>query len=236
MITPAGRAVDVIIPVHVLDESSFEYLQEGIGSIVQNTPRGLYTLTCVIDRGWDGTEQRLRDYQAKGFVDCILRNTGQRGFTRTCNVGLEQSDADLAMLLNMDIVVSPGWLQDLASLAGRTAAGIVGCKLLNDNGSINHAGAYGAGFHRGMNQVNNDFFTEEEVEWVTGAAFMVSKKLRDAIGNLDESYPMWGSDREYCIKAKQAGFEVWYSPVSLLHYGERSTNAEVKELFKDSKR
>ncbi len=228
--------IDLIVPVHIVNEEATEWIKGLLGSLLTYTPRRLYNLICVIDRGWDGTESLLQSYYAKGWIDSVLRNTAQRGFTRTCNIGLEQSSADYSMLLNMDIVVSEGWLDGLLSCAKQHCAGVVGCKLINSDGTINHAGAYGVGYHRGMNELNTQYFEEEEVEWVTGAALVISKKLRDTIGNLDEKFPMWGSDREYCKRAKEAGFSIWYSPVTLLHYGEKSTTPEIKELFKDAPR
>ena len=228
--------VDLVVPTHIPTEQSLWFLRENIRSIVENTPRSLYKLTYVIDRGWDGTEDYLRDCESQGWVDQILRNTSERGFTRTCNIGLEQSKAEFAMLINTDLVVSPGWLEAIVSCFDRNNAGVVGCKLVNRDGTINHAGAYGIGYHKGMNEPNVGYFEEEQSEWVTGAAFAISKKVRDVIGNLDQRYPMWGSDREYCISAREAGFSVWYTPVELLHYGEQSTTQELKDYFKDQPR
>jgi len=225
---------DLIVSVHVVDEPSLDYLRQCLNSIIQFTPRELYTLTCVIDRGYDGTAEFIRDhYWSKGHVDFVLYNRDQQGYTRTNNIGLERSEAEWAVLLNLDLVVNQRWLEDLIDCGERSMAGVVGCKLLDDSGLINHAGAYGVGSHRGMNELNINYFEEEEVEWVTGACFMINKKLRDAIGNLDEYYPHWGSDREYCLKAREAGFKVMYSPVTITHYTERSNSEEVKAMFKD---
>jgi len=224
---------DIILSVHVIDETYLHYLRGCIGSIIENTPRDQFRLICVIDRGWDGTEQFLREYEAKGWVDLILRNEDQRGWTRTNNIGLEASDSDYAILLNMDTVVSARWLEGLVDCAKRNSAGVVGCKLVDAYGRINHAGAYGIGFHRGMNEENISYFSEEQVEWVTGACFLISQDVRNHIGNLDEHYPHWGSDREYCLTAREAGFSIWYSPITLLHYTEKSKSIENDEYFRD---
>src|SRR5574337_80163 len=160
MIEGTSKKTDIIIAVHVLDESRLDFLRNCINSIHTFTPRNLFRLICVIDRGWEGTEEFLNVYQAKGWVDVILRNISQRGWTRTNNIGLEESDADYAVLLNMDTVVFSGWLEGIVDCAERRSAGVVGIKLIDEHGSINHAGAYGAGFHRGMNEPNIRYFED----------------------------------------------------------------------------
>lgn len=238
-ITGSNKPVDIILSVHIAEEfrdSAKEYLKQCLSSIIQFTPRDLYDIICVIDRGWDGTEEFLSEYKSKGWIRSIFQNTTTRGYTRTNNIGLEESQAEFALLLNLDTVVSPGWLEGLLDCGRRTGAAVIGCKLIDEYGRINHAGAYGIGYHRGMNEENIGYFQEEEVEWVTGACFMISKKAREVLGNLNEYYPHWGSDREYCKEAWTHGFKVMYSPVEILHYTEKSNSEEVKNLFKDSPR
>jgi len=227
---------DIIIAVHILDESYARYLRECISSIHLNTEAGTFRIICVQDRGWEGTEALLGEYKTKGWIDLVLRNDGQRGWTRTNNVGLEVSEADCAVLLNMDTVVSPGWLEGLIDCSERNRAAVVGCKLVDEYGRINHAGAYGVGFHKGMGEPNISYFDEEPVEWVTGACMLIRKWVRLSVGLLPEEYPHWGSDREYCKMVSFGGDEVWYSPVTLLHYTEKSKSVENDEYFKDMPR
>jgi len=234
VITGNSKTVDIVIPIHVKDEPSLDYVRQCLNSIIEFTPKEFYNIICVIDRGIDATEEFLGKYLAKDYIHSILRNTSQRGFTRTCNIGLEESEADFALLLNMDTVVSSGWLEGLVDCARRTNAAVLGCKLVDEYGKINHAGAYGVGYHKGMNEINTGQYNfEEEAEWVTGACMLISKKVRDVLGNLNPGYPHWGSDREYCLEASKRGFKIMYSPITILHYTEKSKSTESDEYFKN---
>lgn len=227
---------DIIVSVHLLDESAKKYLVGCISSIIQYTPREDYKLICVIDRGWEGTAEFLEEYRRKGWVDLVLENRDQRGWTTTNNIGLETSYSDFAILLNMDTVVSEGWLSGLIDCAQRNCSDVVGCKLIDEAGRINHAGAYGVGFHKGMNEQNISYFAEEPAEWVTGACMLISRNARELVGNLPKQWPHWGSDREFCKSVREAGGKVWYSPVTILHYTEKSKSTETDEYFKDMPR
>jgi len=83
-------------------------------------------------------------------------------FTQACNEGLrlarQDGGYDWFILLNSDTEVTPGWAEIMVGQAEVLRWGIVGCKTLTADGRIDHAGAYGEGFHYGMRQPNISYF------------------------------------------------------------------------------
>lgn len=62
--------------------------------------------------------------------------------------------------------------------------------------------------------------------WVGGTAMLLSKKLIDSIGNLDENIFMYGEDIEFCLRAKNHLFDIVIQPkAQVMHLGSKSSSA-----------
>src|SRR3989344_2467039 len=75
--------------------------------------------------------------------------------------------------------------------------------------------------------VDHDSFykNQHEVDWITGAAFLIPKKVVGKIGMLDEKIFMYGEDFEWCFRIKKAGFKVYFSQsAKIVHIGGGSVN------------
>lgn len=48
----------------------------------------------------------------------------------------------------------------------------------------------------------------EEVDWVTGACMLISRRVFKATGGFDEKIFMYGEDEELCFRARKSGFRV----------------------------
>jgi GT2 family glycosyltransferase len=75
------------------------------------------------------------------------------------------------------------------------------------------------GYHQGW----KNYSSPHEVDVISGAFFMIPRKVIDKVGLLDESFFMYGEDIDWCFRIKQAGFEIWYNrEVKILHYKKQS--------------
>ena len=67
--------------------------------------------------------------------------------------------------------------------------------------------------------------SEEQVDWISGAAVMIRPQVLEAIGGLDENYFLCFEETDFCRRARSAGFATWYVPESrVMHIGGFSTN------------
>lgn len=68
----------------------------------------------VVDNGSsDGSAEMLKELGARDSRIRVLSNPENRGFARASNQGLREARGDIAVLLNDDTVVAPGWLSHL---------------------------------------------------------------------------------------------------------------------------
>ncbi len=159
----------------------------------------------------------------------LLRAPSNLGFSGGCNLGLSAAKGDLLILLNQDTIVSPGWLRALAeTFLADTTIGIVGCKTLYPDGTIQHAGGMvnirGEGYHIGAHERDcGQYDSVTDVDFVTGAALMIAREVYAQVGDLDVGFsPVYYEDVDWCYRVRAAGFRVVYAPSAVLVHAEHS--------------
>lgn len=77
---------------------------------------------------------------------------------------------------------------------------------------------------------NHDFYTSShQVGWVQGSAFMIRREVYEQIGGLDENIFMYVEETEYCKRAIDAGWEIWYVADEYIYHLERGSSVSGKE-------
>ena len=186
----------------------------------------------------DGSADGSAELVERDFPDVtLLRNAANLGFASSVNAGLRAAkDSDYALVLNQDTELSTDCVSQLIdAFAALPGAGIVGCKILCPDGvTLQHCGGWlrqpGAfGEHYGRDETDQgQYDTAREVEYVTGAALMLSRAALDVLGGLETRLSRaYYEDTDLCFRARAAGFEVWYWPWARLTHFEHSSFAEL---------
>lgn len=148
---------------------------------------------------------------------------------------------DYFWLLNPDTEVRPNAVRALiAFLSVHRDAGIAGSGLETETGALwpyafrfpTLLSELDAGLNLGLIsrlleesvvlRKMNEF--PEKVDWLPGASMMVKRAMIDAIGGMDESYFLYYEETDYCLRACEAGWSVWYVPESrVMHAAGGST-------------
>ena len=71
----------------------------------------------LVDDGSQAETQAIVLQFATAYGATHIRNDESRGYTRAANQGIRASAGDFIVLLNSDTLVTPGWLNKLASCA-----------------------------------------------------------------------------------------------------------------------
>ena len=156
-------------------------------------------------------------------------------FTKAVNQGLKLATGRYILLLNPDVELpDANWLGQLIDdLEATPRGGVAGCKMLHRDGTIHHAGGVfdgQHGVHIGRDEVDRgQYDTRTTVAWVTGACLLMKREVYIALGPLDERHEHFESDNRYCLAAKQAGFEVVYSPATIVHDAGRSVQPPLED-------
>jgi len=82
--------------------------------------------------------------------------------------------------------------------------------------------------------LNFNYNKLQTVEQVMGAFMLMTKKLIDEIGLLDERFFIWFEEVDLCRRALDSGYQVVYNPdIEVLHHGGQSFAQEqiIKKQF-----
>ncbi len=168
-------------------------------------------------------------------------------FSRLINRGAAESRAKYLLFLNNDTqVISADWIETMAGLCQQHDIGIVGGKLLYPGDRIQHAGITlgvagiaGHAFRRFVRDTFHHFGAACDLRncsAVTGACMMVRKEVFDQVGGFDESLPIAYNDVDFCLRVRQAGYRIVYTPAAELYHiesasrGYRTSEKEAIEM------
>ena len=222
-----GRPVSVVIPTY--GDPSF--VAEAVRSIRRTTQRDRVKIVVADDATPD--PEHVAALRAIEGIDTLIVGEENAGFAANANRGLRAADrAYDVVLLNADVVARERWLDCLQYAAyAADDVGIVGAKLLYPDGRIQHAGVQrnlGAPiwFDHRFRFKPADYGPANitvPVLAVTGACMYVKRAVPDAVGLLDERYPMAYEDVDWCLRTWQAGYRVLYFPPATLDHHESVT-------------
>jgi GT2 family glycosyltransferase len=160
-------------------------------------------------------------------------------YSALVNSALPHVNTPFVLMLNDDItVIDPDWLRALVEIGQRPDVGIVGAKLLYPDDTIQHAGVilgpFGGSVHvfKRLQGDNPGFFDLPDVirniSAVTFACALIDRAVFEAIGGLDEvNLPVAFNDTDFCLRAREAGYEVIYTPHACLHHHESVTKVVI---------
>jgi GT2 family glycosyltransferase len=61
-----------------------------------------------------------------------------------------------------------------------------------------------------------DHSSPQQVDWVSGAAVCIRREAWDEVGGFDEGYFMYAEDMDWCLRAQQAGWRIYYVPDAVI--------------------
>ncbi|MCD6079161.1 MAG: glycosyl transferase family 2, partial [Ramlibacter sp.] len=128
-------------------------------------------------------------------------------------------------------VMQPDWLDEMVAQALQAGVGVVGAKLLYPNGLVQHAGdLVGVGgvanhAHAFLRSTDPGYcdraIVAQEYSAVTGACLLTWRSRYLALGGLDAArLPVAFNDVDYCLRVREAGDRVVWTPQALLVHHE----------------
>lgn len=229
--------VSIIIPnkEHKAD------LKRCIDSIEEKTTYENYEI-IVVENGSDSEE--IKDYyekiSKKNNIKICKWNEGFN-FSAINNFGSKYAKGKYILLLNNDVeIISEKWIEEMLMYAQMPEIGAVGSMLYYPDDTVQHAGVIlGIGGVAGHSHkhlkasqkgYNERMLYTQELSAVTAACMMTRKDIYKEVGGLDEKFEVAFNDIDFCMKVKQKGYGVVFTPYSkLYHYESISRGYETTQ-------
>ena len=199
-----------------------------IDSIYAHTP-GALELVLVDNGSVEDVAGTARELSAAGRRVVYLRNQRNEGFAYGCNQGIAASHGDYLVLLNNDVVVTPGWLsRQLALLEMDPAIAVVGPTTNATSG----AQLVGTATYRGVAEVNRfarQWALEHAGEFalvprIVGLCMVMRRALVDEIGGFDTAFGFGNcEDDDLCVRILRAGHQIAIAYDAFIHHHGSAT-------------
>ena len=161
----------------------------------------------------------------------VVYYEGGFNFSKINNFGVRYAKGEYLLFMNNDVeLINPDTMRELLGYGMRRDVGAVGCRLLYEDDTIQHAGVVigfgGIAGHTfiGLHEVQNSYFhralTAQDYSAVTAACLLTKKELFLSVGGFTEELAVAFNDIDYCLKVRAAGQLVVYNPYALLHHYE----------------
>jgi O-antigen biosynthesis protein len=161
----------------------------------------------------------------------------QFNYSRANNLGVSKSTGEILIMLNNDTeVIDADWIEQMLFLLDDPNIGAVGPLLLYPNRKVQHAGVAlgirGTADHvlRGHAADGDGYFGSlictREVSCVTFACAMIRKSDYVSVGGLQTLYGTHYQDVDFCLKLRESGKRILYTPRTLLVHHESATRGK----------
>ena len=160
-----------------------------------------------------------------------VQNENNEGFGRANNLGISNSAGEYVLLLNSDMIVSLDVIEAcLNEIKNRPEIGVLGCKLINEDGSFQKSTYSIARFREllDINLIFNYFIkpAKQKIEAVQGSFMLIPRKVWDEVGGFDPDFFMYSEELELCHRIAKIDYRIYYfDKVSAIHkHGGSITN------------
>ena len=238
------------VSIVIVNWNSAAYTAACVSSIRAETEDLQYEIIVVDNWSTDDSVEVLK--QIPGIR--LIVSPTNLGFARANNLGYQQSSGDVLLFLNPDTnVQGPAISRMRDALLSGSTFGIVGCKLLNTNLSLQtscvqsfptilnqlaDAEALKARFPKlrmwGISALFEESHSPVPVEVVSGACLMIRRETFQKVGMFSTDYFMYGEDVDLCHMVAQAGLQIGYvARATVIHHGGQSSKKRDDLFFGD---
>jgi len=143
------------------------------------------------------------------------------------------------LLLNNDVeIITPEWLEEMLLYAQEEKVGAVGAMLYYPDDTVQHAGVIVGvgdvaghafrGAKRGEDGYMDLLHAAREVSAVTAACLLMRRDVYHEIGGMDEGYAVAYNDVDMCMRIREAGYDIVFTPhAELYHYESQSRGLDT---------
>lgn len=239
------------LSIIIVNWNSAEYVRKCLASIRSNDPSIEPEIIVVDNASYDHCGEMLQaEFPGVRFV----QNDRNSGFAAANNLGYRYATKGVLLFLNPDTEVMDGSLTTILKyLHELPDAGVVGCRLLNSDLSLQTSCVQP--FPTLLNQALDvdrlhQLFPKArlwgteglssmqqqpvEVEAIPGACMMIKRSVFEKVGLFSEEYFMYTEDIDLCYRIRMRGYKNYFvGRAEIIHHGGGSSAEQAKSHFSE---
>lgn len=230
-----------MLSVAIVNWNTRDLLLDALASLYDAPPSFPFEALVVDNASSDGSAGAVADRFPQVH---LIANTENAGYARGNNQAMIAANGAYILLLNPDVLLPPGGLEcAVAFMEQHSEAGALGVRQVHPDGKLQRSvrgfpspmavlwellglsrlmpssrlfGAYRMTWF-GYDQV-------AEVDQPMGTFLLIRRTAMEQVGLLDEAFPIFFNEVDWCLRCKRAGWKIYYTPdVEIIHYGGAST-------------
>lgn len=246
------------LSIITLSYNTKKILTDCIKSVERYTKDIKFEIIVIDNASTDGSVDLIKKLKGKGLIAKAVLNKKNLGFSKANNQGMKLARGRYVLLLNSDTLIKDSVLKEMVDYMDKNPdVGIASCSLKDPDGKLQATGGYFPTlvrvfswmtiqdfpfvdniikpFHPMKDRTsspNKKFYKEaQELDWVTGAFFLMNRKAMKKNGYLDEDYFMYTEEVDYCYRLSKRGWKVMHLPMwSITHLARASSTSEFALL------
>ena len=222
--------ISIIVPTR----DRVDLLRRCVESILEHTTYPNYEIVVVDNQSVEADSLAYLASLADQPKVRVRAHNRPFNFSIINNEAVRDCSSELVCLLNNDIeVITPDWLEELASHAMRPHVGAVGAMLYYPDDTIQHAGVvtgvHGVAAHpycgmpRGYGGQMARATLAQGMSAVTAACLMIRREVYLRVGGLDVALQVAFNDVDFCLRLHRAGFTNVWTPFAELYHHESAS-------------
>ena len=235
--------VSILIP----NKDHTDDLEKCLQSIWKKTTWDNYEIIVIENNSTDPATFAYYEKAKQRYDGLKVVTYPEKGFNFSGinNFGRKAAAGDYLLLLNNDVEVRNGdWLTELLrQCAHKGGAAICGAMLYYPDETLQHAGVitglggYAGHSHKYKQKGGSGYLfriaTVQDFSAVTGACLLVKASVYDEVGGLDEQFAVAFNDVDFCLRVRDAGCRIAWTPYAeLTHYESKSRGGDEKDPAK----
>jgi len=231
---PEGRADLAVVIVTYNSADDIDGLIESL----RPEARSLALRVIVVDNSSGDETLAL----VRAHADVLpVPSGGNLGYAAGINVASRHiGEAEATLILNPDLRVEHGAVREmLAAMRAHARAGVIVPRIVGADGHIatslhNEPGVTRALVDAVLGPIWSSrpaalsewvrapraYRAARRTDWATGAAMLVSAEAAAAVGAWDERFFLYSEETDFCRRARDAGFEIWFDPSATVQHSQ----------------
>lgn len=238
-VLPLQPKVTIVIP----NEDQAELLEACVRSILDTSEYSNYEIAIIENNSVEPATFACYERLEASDKVSVLTYEDEFNFSKIVNFGAQHTSGDYLLLLNNDTeVITPDFIEEMVGYGARDEVGVVGAKLLYRDRTVQHAGVVvgphglAAHLHGGIPEHADGYFGRatrpQNLSAVTGACQMIPRKVFEEVGGYSEEYTVGFNDVDFCLKVREAGYLVVFTPYAKLFHYEFTSRGKDEPLRK----